>query len=372
MRFTITKEDLERALAVCARCVSPKPPMPLLGGILLRGQEGRLSVTATDLELQISMQLPQVQLEEAEGECWLPAREIGDLVRLLGKDTRVEISQVQNHRILFRYPGGEVRLAGMNPEGFPLLEPAEPGKLEFAGAGTLEALRHVLYAASPDDLRPIFTGVEVGLTPGGSLSFAATDGHRLAVYRPSEEPNAETRVIPARHLKELLNLGKLLGEEPLKFSVGRLTASFYWGEVELHSRLIEGKFPDWRQALPKGAPMATLCASVSSLWSCLERARVIARASASGIPTVFLRKAGDQLVVEAQSETGEFQESLPVPAEGEDLTLAFNVDYLIEALRVLDREEEVNLGLYGSMSPMLITPKSASGYLALLLPLRVI
>ncbi|ACX51179.1 DNA polymerase III, beta subunit [Ammonifex degensii KC4] len=372
MQFTISQEDLERVLSVCLRCIPSKPSMPQLAGILFRKEGSKLTATATDLDVQVTVELPRVNLEE-EGELWLPAKETFDLVRRLPEDVLVELRQAGSNQVLLSYPGGEARLAGMDPGEFPLIEQSVEEVLEFPGEGLLDALRYVLYAAAPDDLRPIFTGVEISYSsPEGELTFAATDGHRLAVFRRGEEPRLESRVVPAQYLKEVLVLGRLLGEEPKRIRLGKTTASFHWEEVELYSRLIEGKFPDWQQALPKDPPATSLSLTVGTLLSCLERARVIARAQASGVPAVFLVKEGEGVRIEARSEAGEFKEHVDGRAEGEDLTLAFNADYLMEALRVLDREAEVLVSLYGPMAPIIITSGSCKEYLALVLPLRLV
>ncbi|RDV84571.1 DNA polymerase III subunit beta [Ammonifex thiophilus] len=372
MQFTISQEDLERVLSVCLRCIPSKPSMAQLAGILFRKEEGgRLTATATDLDVQVKVELPALR-PEGEGELWLPAKEAFDLVRRLPEDSVIELRRAGSNQVLLSFPGGEARLAGMDPAGFPLMEQSVEEVSEFPGEGVLDALRYVLYAAAPDDLRPIFTGVEISYSPSGELAFAATDGHRLAVFRRGEEPKPEARVIPAQYLREVLVLGRLLGEEPKKIRLGKTTASFHWEEVELQSRLIEGKFPDWQQALPKDPPATFLTSTVGALLSCLERARVIARASASGVPAVFLVKEGEGVRLEARSEAGEFRESVRGRAEGEDLTMAFNVDYLMDALRVLDREAEVLISLYGPMAPIIITSGSYREYLALVLPLRLV
>ncbi|RDV81798.1 DNA polymerase III subunit beta [Ammonifex thiophilus] len=371
MQLIMSQEDLERVLSVCLRCIPSKPSMPQLAGILFRKEGDKLTATATDLDVQVTVQLPRVNLEE-EGELWLPAKETFDLVRRLPEDSPVELRQAGSNQVLLSYPGGEARLTGMDPREFPLMEQSAEEVLEFPGEGLLDALRCVLYAAAADDLRPVFTGVEFSFTPGAPLTLAATDGHRLAVFRPGEEPKPESRVVPAQHLKEVLVLGRLLGGDPREVRLGRTTASFYWEEVELQSRLIEGKFPDWQQALPKDPPATSLTSTVGALLSCLERARVIARASASGVPAVFLVKEGEGVRLEARSEAGEFREHVDGWAEGEDLTLAFNADYLMEALRVLDREAEVLVFLYGPMAPATITSAGRPEYLALVLPLRLV
>ncbi|ACX51836.1 DNA polymerase III, beta subunit [Ammonifex degensii KC4] len=379
LRVVVKKEELEKVLNICLRCVPSKPLMPQLGGVLVRGKfrengSPAVTVTATDLDAQIVASL-QAHLE-GEGELWLPAKETFDLVRRLPECT-LELGQAGPEQVLVSYPGGEARLTGMNPEEFPAVNEQEDGYTALPGEGLTNALRRVLYAAAPDGPYTAITGVEISRSPSGGLTFAATDGHRLAVFGDREEDGEGSQedrkswVVPAGYLREVLVLAKLLGKEPDRVLLGRHTASFVWpGEAEFTCRLIDYKFPDWRQALPRESPATSLTTTVNTLLPCLERAKTIARANS--VPVVLLVKEGEEVRLEARSEAGEFKERVDGRAEGEDVTVAFNAGYLLEALKVLDSAAEVRVGLYGPASPATVTVPGDERYLALVLPVRLV
>lgn len=326
-----------------------------------------MAITGTDLELLIRSFAPALETYR-EGAAVIPARQLADIVRRI-TDPRIEIEAAGPHVVL-TYAGGEVQLATFPPEDFPEL----PGEEEKGVAFELEvafrdALRAVLYAASKDELRPVFTGVQFELVES-RLTLAATDGHRLAAYEmPVEATGSVVSVIPAKALREV---ERILGHGAagrLRVGLGGSTASFAAADVEILSRLIEGRFPEWRAAVPQSPPQTYLRGSLQHLLSALERAQVMA---AQDPPTIILKVSDGQVTVEARSELGGLKERLlDLEAGGEEVEIAFNASYLLDALRATGGEA-VEIGLYGKIGPAVVKISGAPGYLGLVLPLRLL
>lgn len=366
MHFRITKENFLTVINTAIRAVPSRSPLPVATALLLRAVNGQVEATGSDLELMICCSAPAQEVYR-EGEAVIPARQLAEIVRRIS-DTEVEL-EAAGPSVTLTYESGEVQLTAFLPEEFPLLgsETATEEVMEL-GTDFRDALRAVLYAAGKDELRPIFTGVQVQIG-GGTLTLAATDGHRLAVYEmtAAEAQSAVVSVIPAKALREVERILNQTGAK-LTLSMGDSLARFKVDSVEVVTRLIEGRFPEWRGAVPQGPPTALVRGSLSQLVSAFERAQVLA---AGETPTVIIKVTAGVVTVEAQSEYGGMRETLPLEATGEDLEIAFNASYLLEALRATTGSA-VEIAFNGKIGPALVRVPECPGYLGLVLPLRLV
>jgi DNA polymerase-3 subunit beta len=157
-------------------------------------------------------------------------------------------------------------------------------------------------------------------------------------------------------------------EERVLVNIQHNQASFVIGTVEIYTRLIEGRFPDWRAAIPQGKARTMIQGETAGLVRAVERAQVLASGEVS---TVIIRVQEANLTVYSQSELGGLKENVPLFFEGEPVEIAFNSTYLLEALKAAGNEK-VDIELNGNMGPAVIRTPNAKGYLALVLPLRII
>ncbi|MCL6558628.1 MAG: DNA polymerase III subunit beta [Firmicutes bacterium] len=365
VHLTIDRDVFSAALAAALRVVPARSPLVVTTGLFIRAEGGALEVAGTDLEVSVKCQAPVMEVY-SEGEAVVPARQIAEIVRRISEGT-VEIKGSQNDLVLL-YPGGEARMAGFPPEEFPLMPASsDSGVTLHLRGGLKEALRSVLYAAGKDELRPVFTGVQFELRDG-MLTLAATDAHRLAVYEVATDVSEPCScVIPAKALREV-ERALSQGEEQVKITLQQNQATFVIGEIEVYTRLIDGRFPDWRAAVPHGRGRTSLGNDMSSLIKAIERAQVLAASEAS---TVIVRASGGKMTVHSQSDLGGLNETVPLHFEGEDVEIAFNANYLLEALKAAGGGR-VEMELNGSMGPAVIRTPGSGGYLALVLPLRII
>jgi DNA polymerase-3 subunit beta len=300
-----------------------------------------------------------------EGEAVVPARQLSEIVRRV-PEGKIEVEGT-GRSITLMYPGGEMKLSGFAPEEFPSFAAEDETGEGFTLGGSLRvALRSVLYAAGKDDLRPIFTGVQFELQ-NGVLTVAATDAHRLAVFEMGTDAAAScSGIVPAKALREVeRSLSQT--EEQVSVTFSSSQAAFAVSDVELYTRLIEGRFPEWRQAVPQNPPRTLIRGEIGAIISAIERAQVLAYGDT---PSVILKASGASLVVLSQSDMGEFRETVAVDCEGEEVEIAFNANYLLDALRATVGDS-VEIGLNGNIGPAVIRGPGHPGYLALVLPLRL-
>ncbi|MEW6770627.1 MAG: DNA polymerase III subunit beta [Bacillota bacterium] len=364
MQFTATRENLLVALNAVLRAVPSRSPLEIATCVLVRAEGSGLKLTGTDLEMMIRCRVPALEVYR-EGEAVVPARHLSEIVRRV-PEGKVEV-EGSGRGLTLTYPGGEMKLSGFAPEEFPSFTAEDEAGEGFAlGASLRAALRSVLYAAGRDDLRPIFTGVQFELQ-NGTLTVAATDAHRLAVFEMATDTAASCLgIVPAKALREVeRSLGQ--AEEQVSVTFGPTQAAFSVNDLEIYTRLIEGRFPEWRQAVPQDPPRTLIRGEIGAIVSAVERAQVLAHGDT---PSVLLKASGTSLVVLSQSDMGEFRETVTVDFDGEEVEIAFNANYLLDALRAT-AGDLVEIGLNGNIGPAVIRGPGHPGYLALVLPLRL-
>ena len=230
-------------------------------------------------------------------------------------------------------------------------------------------IRHVLFAVSTDESRPILTGVLLAFD-GASLKMVATDTHRLAV-RTAELPSGEgtaNAVIPARALNEILRLAS--DEDLITVSLAQGQARFEIGTTSMVTRLLEGQFPNYERVIPQSHDRK-LTLEAGEFAKAVKRAAIVARDNAN---RVVLSTEGATLVLSAESGTvGSMREEIEVAREGDDIQIAFNAKYMNDVLNVVETEGVV-LELTEPLRPGILRPigDGASDYLCVLMPMQVI
>lgn len=369
MKITSTKDNLAYGVQVCQRVVSSKNPLPVLSGILLKAEEGSLTFTATDLEVGIECTVPMNT--EEKGAVVLPARIFGEVVRKL-PDVNISLQVDKTNFVTsIKYGHSEFNLLGLSAEDFPILPSIDSNSVITIKQDLFKnMIKQVIFAASADDNRPIFTGALMEIE-GDTVRLIATDTHRLA-FRSAKLVNNEsglqkTVIIPGKTLNELNRVMNGEGEE-VKISFGENQVVFELPGTRLISRLIEGQFPNYKQVIPQGCK-TKIKIKTRQLLEAVERASLLAK---EGSNFIKLTVSEGNLVINSNSpEIGKIEEQLAIVMEGEETQIAFNSKYLIDVLKVLD-SEEILLELTGSLSPGIIKQTEGENYIYLILPIRIV
>jgi DNA polymerase-3 subunit beta len=380
MRVSVLQENLARGLSIVSRAVSPRSTLPVLANVLIATDEGRLRLSATNLELGITCWIG-AKIQE-EGSTTVPARTFSDLVTTLPANNQVDMTlTVRTQSLNLRCGASNTDLKCIDAQEFPPMPVTDfSSGLEINVTDFKEMIQQVAFAASTDDARPILTGVLV-IVKGDQVTMAAADGFRLSVRKarlstPAARPiNA---VIPARALSELARIAGD-GDKTLTMTLpqGRGQVVFRVGDVELVSQLIEGAFPDYEQIIPRRCDTRAILSTAAFLKAC-KQAEIFAR-EGSHIARLDIRPGGElqpgTVEISGQSEeTGFNQNVVDASIEGPALLIAFNVRFLREVLDVV-RTPNVALETTADNLPGVVRPVGAqdgqADFLHVIMPMHL-
>jgi len=364
VKITCAKEELTQALSVVGRAVSTRATVQVLGGVLLRASDGRMELSATDMELSLRLSV-EAQVEGG-GAVVAPGRLLVDLARLL-PENEVVLEHRPEQGVLEVICGpASYKLNTYSAEDFPKLPEVEGAQtFDVDASAFLETVSRVARAASRDESRPVLTGVLVRFE-GGKLIMAATDSYRMSVKETELSGGAAAEleaIVPARALTELSRIAQDSGE--LQIGVQENHVVFGAGDVWLTTRRIDGQFPNYKQLLPETFEHEVALPREEFL-EVVRRASVMAQRNSP----LRLRFAEGEVTVSAQTQdVGEAKESLPVPFSGEPLEIGFNPDFLRDGLESVE-SEEVALRLISPLRPGLLH-SDAEDFSYLIMPIRL-
>ena len=375
MKVSVLQENLAHGLSIVSRAVSPRSTLPVLGNILIATDEGRLRLSATNLELGITCWIG-AKIEE-EGSTTVPARTFTDLVSTLPPDRVMMDLSVRTQTMNVRCGASNTDLKCIDAQEFPPMPlPDLDGGIQLNVAEIKEMIQQVVFAASTDEARPILTGVLLTVD-GNQITLASADGFRLSV-RSAELASQVDRpiqaVIPARALSELARIsadGKEAVTMVLPPRSGRVI--FRTKDAELASQLIEGTFPDYQQIIPRSYQTRTVLSTASFLKAC-KQAEIFAR-EGSLIARISITPGGElqpgTVEISGQSEeTGSNQTMVDASIEGPPILIAFNVRFLREVLDVI-KTPNVALETSVDTSPGIIRPVGDHKFLHVIMPMHL-
>ena len=365
MELNVTQENLARALTIVGKVSNSRIGLPILGNILFRTEGNRLLVAATNLEIAATYYVGAKVI--TQGSITLPARLVSEFVSNLPKGT-VTIS-VKGSRMTITAGTYSSIINGTDADEFPELpsiDESESVHYSIASQDFKQAVAQTIVACSTDTTRPILTGV-YWHSVDGSLYLAATDGYRLAERKVLKTKSEIAAIVPASSLQEAVRTITDTTEE-IEVVFDNTQVRFRVAEAEITSRLIDGKYPDYRQLVPsKSDSVVTIAATDFS--RVVKVASLFARQSGGGI-TLTADKEESQLSIHSiASELGENTSTATatVTQSGE---ITLNSRYIAEALAVIDGEE-INFGFSGKLSPCSMSASSDSpNYVHIIMPLK--
>ena len=376
MKVTILQENLARGLSIVAKAVSPRSTLPVLANILIATDEGRLRLSATNLEMGITCWIP-ARIDE-EGSTTVPARTFADLVSTLPSDQVLFKLDPQTQTLNVRGGSSTNDIKCIDSQEFPPLPvPDFEGAVQINSGDFREMIHQVVFAASSDEARPVLMGVLVQVDKD-KLTMAAADGFRLSVRKailstPSAAPLSS--IVPAQALKELARVAND-AEEPIYMVLpkGRGQVVFRVKDVEIVSQLIDGTFPDYQQIIPRSYKSRTLV-STSSLLKACKQAEIFAREGSNvarfNIKTAQGEMQPSEVEISATSEeTGKNETIVEATVDGGGLLIAFNVKFLREALEVI-RTPNVALETSAPNAPGVVKPVGDDQFLHVIMPMHL-
>lgn len=362
MKLQVTQENLNRALANVARVANSRGTLPILANILLKTTGNRLSIAATNLNIAITHYVGTKISEK--GTITVPARLMQDFVNSLpGGIIELELEDSKLHLNTKQY---QSVINGTPADEFPVMPAITDGKMLKIPASVLHrALQQVIFAASNDEARPVLTGVMIHNVED-HLYMVATDSYRLAESRLQTSTNTPELLVPATALQDLL---RILGdyEGDVRVTYDEQQVLFKVGDVELVARLIEGKYPPYRQLIPsKFSTVATV--PRSELLNITKVSSLFARESAGSI-TIKVDETDKTISIHSiASQLGENTASTVGKVKG-SASITLNSRYLLDGLNAL-KGEEVSFCFNGKLEPSVLKDPSSNDYVHIIMPLK--
>lgn len=376
MKVTVLQENLARGLGTVSRAVSPRSTLPVLANILVATDEGRLRLSATNLEMGITCWIP-ARIEQ-EGSTTVPARTFLDLVNTFPGD-QVQLNlDVKTQNLHLRSGASNTDIKCIDAQEFPPLPvPDMDGAIQLNVVDFKEMIRQVAFAASTDEARPVLMGVLMSVEKD-KVTMAAADGFRLSVRSAtlaSPAVRGVTAVIPARALNELARIAAD-GEEMISMVIpkGRGQVVFRVKDVELASQLIDGAFPDYHQIIPRSYKSRTLVSTASLLKAC-KQAEIFAR-EGSNVARLDIKAAnggataGEVEISATSEETGKNETIVEATVDGGGVLIAFNVKFLREVLEVI-KTPNVALETSAANAPGVVRPVGDDDFLHVIMPMHL-
>jgi DNA polymerase III subunit beta len=376
MKVTVLQENLARGLSVVSRAVSPRSTLPVLSNILIATDEGRLRLSATNLELGITCWIA-ARIDE-EGSTTVPARTFSDLINALPGD-QVQLAldvKTQNLHVKGGTSNNDIKCIDAQ-EFPPLPTPEMDGAVPLNVVDFKEMIQQVAFAASTDEARPVLMGVLMNVEKD-NVTMAAADGFRLSVRKAQlsqPAPRSINVIIPARALNELARVAGD-GEEQIYMVVpkNRGQVLFRVKDVEVVSQLIDGTFPDYQQIIPRSYKSRTLVSTASLLKAC-KQAEIFAREGSNVARFDIKQSSGEMQPSEVEisatsEETGKNETIVEATVDGSGVLIAFNVKFLREVLEIV-KTPNVALETSAPNAPGVIKPVGDDKFLHVIMPMHL-
>lgn len=362
MKLQVTQENLNRALASVARVANSRGTLPILANVLIKTSNNRLSLSATNLDIAITHFIGSKVSEE--GSITVPARLMQDFVGSLpGGVIELDLQDTKLHVTTEQYKSV---VNGIVSDDFPVMPAITGGKTWKVKSDIFKkSLQQVAFAASPDETRPVLTAVLLA-TFDGVLFMAATDSYRLAEKNLGNNKNDMNLLLPASSMHDLLRvLGD--GEEEISITYDDQQVLFQVGDIELVTRLVDGKYPDYKKLIPDSfETQATL--KKTDLVNVTKVSSLFARESAGSVTIEVDEKEGQLSIRSVASQLGENTATAKAKAKGSG-SITLNSKYLLDALGAMSGEEVV-FGFNGKLEATLLYDPSHSDYKHIIMPLK--
>lgn len=362
MKVDIAKDVLLNGIQKVQNVITSRSTLPILSNILVEAAQGKLKLTATDLDIGISCAMP-VDIQEP-GIITIPAKRFADIIKEL-PDNNVSINTKKNNLIIIETKSCQFKIMGLPYEDFPKLpEFKEGGVIKLEQSTLKEMLTLTSFAVSLDETRYILNGILFKIIQD-TLTLVATDGKRLAIIERKLKHNTEKNlqmIVPLKTIQELSR--NLQDEGELSMLLGNNQALFDLGVAVIISRLIEGEFPDYQQVIPSASENRVNVNREEFLLA-VKRASLL---STPDYQAVKLEVFKNKLVVSKSTpDIGESREEVAVEYPGKEIAIGFNPNYLIDVLKNL-KEEKVGFEVTDTEKPGVIR---IGGYVYIVLPMRL-
>ncbi|MCT8590281.1 DNA polymerase III subunit beta [Glaesserella parasuis] len=367
MQFTITREQLLKPLQQVCGVLTSRPTLPVINNILLEIEGSRLSLTGTDLEVELTTQAELFEAVSFSGKFTIPAKKFLDICRSLPDDSVISV-QFDEDRVFIRADRSKFNLATLPASDYPSLMDWKP-EVDFTieQATLARLIEATQFSMANQDARYFLNGMKFE-TEGNLLRSVATDGHRLAVCTMAlnQELLTHSVIVPR---KAVLELVRLVGHnnESVRLEIGTSNLRVSMNGIVFTSKLIDGRFPDYRRVLPRNADRI-LEADAEVLKRALVRAAILSNERFRGVRLALNQNL---LKITANNpEQEEAEEIIDVSYQSAEMEVGFNVSYLLDVLNTL-KCQRVRISLVDASSSCLIEDCDNATVEYVIMPMRL-
>ena len=367
MDFYITKEEVVKSINLTLGVVEKRQTLPILSNVLFEVDESSLKLTATDLESEIST-TSTISNFKSGGKITAPARKLSDLCRLMPDLAEIHF-YLDGDNLKIETESGKYNLSTLPSEDFPVFETEDTqSQINISSQNLKNLITKTSFAMGNQDWRHYLNGLYM-MIDDKVITTVATDAHRLAMATSSlNEASSESTsgIVPRKSINEI---GKLVGDESenVVIQLGQNSIAANVSGTTFVSKLIEGKFPDYEQVIPSGES-SLLVVDRKSFSESLSRVSVLSSEKYKGVRIITKKDSLNISANNPEKEQGE--ENLSCEYQGEEIDIAFNVNYLQEILSTID-SEKIEINFFGSEKSCLITDPTSENLKYVVMPLLI-
>jgi DNA polymerase-3 subunit beta len=376
MKIQVEKSELLSLISKTQNIVEKRNTMPVLANILLEAKDGRLKVFATDLEVSLTDSI--LADVEQPGQVAVNAKSIFEIIRELGEGP-VQLTKNANNWLSLKQKKSAFNIVGISSEEFPIFPTyATKDFIKMQAEVLSDMIEKTLYSVSHDETRYNLNGVYFEQMPseaGTHYRMVATDGHRLSLVNRKTESSAKMKssnptnegvIVPRKGLQEIRKLLET-SSGTIEMAVEGSQFIIKGGTTLLMIRLIEGKYPNYNQLIPKNMKRH-VTVSKEQLTSSLRRVSLLSNQKSKSVTLTL--NAGLMQISSNNPEMGDAKEEIEVMYKGEEMKIGFNAKYLLDILNSI-HDEEIKIELNDQLSPGLIRPGHDADYTCVVMPMRI-
>ena len=372
MKFVVKKEDLYNGIKIVERATSLKALQPVLMNILIETvDKGTIKLVATDLDYTVIAEV-NAQVEE-EGKITLPSKKLNDIVSRLGDKLITFDMNSGENSVKITCQNSKFEIIGISaselPQEFSNIKLNEEEGFEIELRPFVKAVRQAGFAAASYETSNLLSGIVCDIS-SNILEIASTDGNRLARVREAidnKENQAKQLIIPSKTLNEFIKMSSFIDQDTVKIYTENSKIIIKSDKTTTISRLLEGQFPKYNQLIPQESSK-TAIANVSQMVQALERVSIMVNEKTSIVKMEF---SNNNLKLTADTpDAGKSEEKIDIDYKDEDLTIAFNYKFVLEALKNIE-SDNVKVGLNTPLSATMFRPDNEEDFVCLIMPVQI-
>ncbi len=373
MKITCTKENLSKALSIVGGIANKSVNLPILGNVLIKADDQKTELIATNLELAIVVHV-RSKVDEP-GSFTVPARTLSEFVSLLSEE-KIEM-ELKGNELIINCGKSSTKIKGSPADEFPIIPSVHQGAgFLFAVDELKTGIGQTISSLARSEIRPELSGMYFGFNTSyyAGLVLAATDSYRLAEKRVAiKQGEGEFKIIvPGRATSEIIRILSLVeaedGEKNVRFLVGENQIAVHYGNTQLVSRLVEGNYPDYAQIIPKEFK-TTATFDTEKMTKEIKTASLFTTTGVNAINCSFESKEGVVKLASLSSQTGEYNSEVVAEIKGDDNRITLNHRYVLDGLNNLKSESAI-FKIINADSPCVVTPINENSFLYIIMPIR--